>query len=141
MFLYKGKGDFDTRALQKTLSLYPSLTSEVTALEYLNGKNQVWYDGEGNFNLLTWNGEGVYTAHYFFPTKRGRAALDMVKAGLKAVFVDNDEIQVLRGLTPVTQRGAIWMNRQLGFKSYGTVEDGERSYEIFILTKKEYLGE
>lgn len=105
-----------------------------------------WLDSEENVALSDENGNvalferempGVVTGHYFFYC-RGRDAVKLSHEVLKEIFTGPYDVQVIRGLTPVENRGAIWMSRHIGFKSYGTVETHVGPCVLFILTKEEW---
>jgi hypothetical protein len=80
-----------------------------------------------------------YQGHYYF-AERGRGALDAGKRFLEELFTQYSHIQVLQGLTPVDQKGARWLSRQLGFKSYGVADTIAGPTELFILTRAEYFN-
>ena len=80
-----------------------------------------------------------YQGHYYF-IERGRGALDAGKRFLEELFIQYPHIQVLQGLTPVDQKGARWLSRQLGFKSYGVEDTIAGPAELFILTRAEYFN-
>jgi hypothetical protein len=89
--------------------------------------------------LFTYEKQGVYSGHYFFKS-RGRNAINTAKCMLKEIFLGGYTVEVLLGLTPTDKLGAKWLSRQLGFTSYGELEINSSIYELFILTKKEYLS-
>lgn len=82
-------------------------------------------------------GDDVVCGHYFF-FSRGRAARDTAKEMLKEAFTGPYNINRIAGLTPVDHRGALWMNKQLGFKSYGQVDTPAGPCEFVLLTKQEW---
>lgn len=95
-------------------------------------------DEEGNVCLFEYGAKGLYTGHYFLIV-RGKQAVKAAKEMLKAAF-SLDEIEVIRGLSPLEKLGARWMNRQLGFKSYGVIQTESGPCELVILTKNEWKG-
>lgn len=90
-------------------------------------------DGKGNVTLWDKNPDGVYTAHIFFVIK-GRAAKKLALEMIGKFWEITGE-QVVRGMTPLENRAARWMARQLGFKSYGAYKTIFGPCELFILTK------
>jgi len=44
----------------------------------------------------------------------------------------------MRGYTPVDNRAARWINRQLGYTSYGVLSQLNPPCELFIVTKQEF---
>lgn len=82
---------------------------------------------------------GVYCGHYFFHS-RGRAAVNVARLFLDEAFASG-VVQVVEGLTPLHKLGALWVNKQLGLKSYGVTDTSAGLCEIVIVTKKEWLNE
>ena len=103
-------------------------------------KNICLTDGNKNFTLFEYNSKGVVTGHYFF-VYRGKAALSLCKEMLREIFSEKyNDIKVIKGLTPLEKLGARWMNKQLGFKSYGVVFTLVGPCELVMLTKEEWKG-
>lgn len=107
---------------------------------------QKWLESPQNVALTNNNGDialferelpGIVTGHYFFHS-RGKEALKAAKQMLEEAFTGDYDIKVIRGLTPLDKLGALWMNKKLGFKSYGKVETLAGPCELVILTKKEW---
>lgn len=92
-------------------------------------------NGDGNVALFEYERPGVYTGHYFLKA-RGKEALKVCQDILAEVF--SGDVEVIRGLTPLENLGARWMNKKLGFTSYGVVKTISGPCELVILTKKEY---
>lgn len=97
--------------------------------------NLAYTDGRGNVSLFERGSDGVYTGHYFFVV-RGKAALVLAREMLSC-FWEESGAKAIRGLTPLTNLGARWMSRQLGFKSYGIVCRDDGPCELFILIRNE----
>lgn len=91
-------------------------------------------DGDGNVSLFELGSDGIYTGHYFFIV-RGKAA-KRVATEMLAFFFDNTDAKAIRGLTPLTNLGARWMSRQIGFKGHGVVQTDNGPCELFIITKE-----
>jgi len=89
--------------------------------------------------LFEYEAPGVYTGHYFF-VSRGKEAIRVGKEFLREIFQGGHGVQVIRGLTPLTNLGARWMNKRLGFTGYGPIDTPTGVVELVILTKKEYLN-
>ncbi len=109
-------------------------------IEELRGfEPETWLLNSSNVCLLVGNdisffeyeGEGVYTGHLFFES-RGRKALDSGRL-LLSHFVSTYKPFGIRGLTPAEYKGARWINRQLGFKSFGLLDIDNEVYELFIM--------
>ena len=79
----------------------------------------------------------VYTGHYYFKS-RGREAIKVARQFLDELFNTCYNIDVILGLTPISNLPARWLSRQVGFKSHGLVQGPKRHYEMFIITKKEF---
>ena len=82
-------------------------------------------------------GSDVVCGHYFF-FSRGKEACNTAKEMLKEIFTGPYNVQRIVGLTPVDHRAALWMNRQLGFKSYGQIDTAAGPCEFVLLTKEEW---
>lgn len=106
--------------------------------EWLDSEENVALsDEDGNVALFEREMPGVVTGHYFFYC-RGREAVALSHEVLKEIFTGPYDVKVIRGLTPVENRGAVWMSRHVGFKSYGIVETHVGPCVLFILTKEEW---
>lgn len=88
-----------------------------------------------DISLFEFEAPGVVSGHYFF-WSRGKIAVKAAKEFLNEIFTY--DIKVVRGITPITNLGARWVNRQLGLKSYGIVQTTVGPCEIIILTKQEW---
>jgi membrane-bound inhibitor of C-type lysozyme len=75
--------------------------------------------------------------HYFF-WSRGKDARNAAKQFLKEIFTGNYNVQVILGLTPLEHKGALWLNRQLGFKEIGQTDSVVGELRMVMLTKKEW---
>jgi len=109
---------------------------------------QEWLDKPTNIALTNDNGDialfeigfsNIYTGHYHFKS-RGRKAINVAREFLDELFNTCYNIDILLGLTPITNLPARWLSRQVGFKSHGVVEGPKRHYEMFIMTKREFNG-
>lgn len=92
-----------------------------------------------NYGVFEFNRPHVYTGHYFFGSARGKEAIRLSKDILDSVFNDYDA-EVIQGLTPSHHKGALWLNRQLGFTNYGVTDTVAGEHQIFILTKADWRG-
>lgn len=96
-------------------------------------------DGNGNYNLFQPDREGLYYAHTYFNTARGRKAISLCKESLEEIFKEGSPVKAIKGLTPVEKKAARWLNRQVGLTSYGVLETVHGPCELFILDKHTYL--
>lgn len=78
--------------------------------------------------------------HYFFHS-RGKQARDEARKFLKEIFTGPYDVEVIVGLTPIDHKPALWMNKQLGFRSQGQIQADTGLHEFVILTKQEWLQE
>lgn len=117
--------------LVKVFETYPDAEGFEPVEWVANQDNVAYYDGD-NLALFEKGSDGVYSAHYFF-TVRGKAARELAVATLDRFFTETGT-KVIRGLTPLANRAARWMSRQLGFKSAGAVTTPYGNFEMFVLT-------
>ena len=75
--------------------------------------------------------------HYFF-FSRGREALDTAKEMLEEIFLGPYDVTSIVGLTPLDNKGALWMNRQLGFGHEEEVMTEAGPARFVLLTKQEW---
>lgn len=119
---------------QEVADNYPEEFCGVTARDWLASPNNIGLnDDDGNWGLFHRQVDGIYTGHYFFKSK-GRAAITASKHFLD-YFFDLTGEKILRGLTPVNNKAAIWMSRQVGFKSLGQVDSDHGPCELFVMIK------
>lgn len=102
-----------------------------------NPDNIVLINDEGDLALFEKGIKDVYSGHYYF-NSRGRKAIDNGKAFLDELFNTCYNIDILMGLTPLTNLPARWMSRRLGFASQGAITYNDKAYEMFIITKKDF---
>lgn len=121
------------------------------AIDYYLGKGNnedpiLWISDPKNIALMNENGDlalfeprikNQYSGHYFFQS-RGRKAIEAGKGFLDELFNSCYNIGTLTGFTPLDNKPARWMSRQLGFKSYGEVSLDDMIFELFIITKEEF---
>lgn len=101
-------------------------------------QNIALINDQGDISIFEIGVKGIYSGHYCFKSK-GREAIKSARGFLDTLFNTCYNIDVLMGLTPVDNRPARWISRQIGFKSMGIVEGPEdKSYEMFVLTKREF---
>lgn len=105
------------------------------AKEWLADEKNIAIQSGDDINLFEYIDNGVYEGHFFY-VSRGRDALNTATEVLD-YFLDNYDVQVIRGLTPLHKKGARWLARKIGFKSYGEVETAHGPCELFILKAKQ----
>lgn len=74
--------------------------------------------------------------HYFF-FSRGKEAYKAGLEFLEEVFT-NTYVETIIGLTPLDNKGALWMNRKLGFKEHGNVDTVIGPCRFVMLTKDQW---
>ncbi len=79
----------------------------------------------------------VVHGHYFFHS-RGKKAKETAEAALDEIFSGKYNVEVVSGLTPHDHKGALRMNKWLGFTSYGTIDTAAGPHEFVVLTKQEW---
>lgn len=75
--------------------------------------------------------------HYFFHS-RGKKAIQAAQNFLEEVFNDYDHVETIIGLTPTDHKGALWMNKRLGFKEHGTIDTVVGPCMFVLMTKEQW---
>lgn len=129
---------YDAPSLMETMGPYEDELEGFHPEGWLaNEENVCLTDGAGNFTLFERSLPGTVTGHYFLRA-RGREALDLCKEFLREIFEGPYGVEQIVGLTPLNKRGALWMNRQLGFKPEGVVDTTAGPAQMVVLTKAEW---
>lgn len=132
------KRTYQIQTVVKAIQQYADEIDGFYPEEWLDSKENVALcDDNGNVALFEREMPGVVTGHYFFFC-RGREAVALSKEMLHEIFTGPYNVEVIRGLTPVDNRGAVWMSRHVGFTSYGTIDTHVGPCVLFILTKNEW---
>jgi hypothetical protein len=117
---------------------HTELYNEINYQAWLDDHKNIMFTEDGSVALATYDYPGVYTLHWFFNEEhRGRKALDLAHRMLTKFFAEY-ECHSFKGLTPVKNRAARYLARQVGCRSYGIIETNTEPHELFILTKDEY---
>lgn len=127
---------FSADDLRDAASLYPAANESLDCEEWVRNTNNVMLREGDSTGIFAYEYPGVYTGHYFFRV-RGRRAIDLANKMLAAAFNDYGA-NAIRGMTKTDNRPALWITRQLGFKSYGRIVTENGEHEIFCLTKDEF---
>lgn len=125
---------YDAEIVQKALLRYEDNFDIRADIWLLHDGNIALQSGE-DIALFEDTAPGIYTGHYFFKS-RGKDAYEVSVRMLDYMFKNHAE--AIRGLTPVTHKGALYLTRRLGFKDYGEVSIDGNNYVIFVMTKSEY---
>jgi hypothetical protein len=82
-------------------------------------------DGPDAGSIFEWSGPGIWQAHYLFaPSHRGRRAIASALAMCRWMVAHMNATD-LWGQTPLGNKAARWLNRQIGAVSFG-----QRNFEI-----------
>lgn len=103
------------------------ILSNPSTIFLTEGEDAALFEADGN----------IYSGHYLFRKARGRSAIELGKRFLSQMFNDYGA-EVIKGVTPSSAKAAKWMNRQLSFTSYGTLNHQLGEFELFILHKKDF---
>ena len=129
---------FDVETLMETMGPYEHELKGFYPEEWLDDRNNVCLtDGEGNFTLYERQLPTAVVGHYFLKA-RGRQALKLCKEFLEEIFTGPYGVFIIHGITPLDKKGALWMNRQLGFKPIGLVNTIVGPCHLVHLTKQEW---
>lgn len=101
--------------------------------------NVLLSDGEKNFALFQYQSPGVYNGHYLF-TARGLKDTHAVARELLTFFLTNYRVDVIIGYTPVENKGALWLNRRLGFTEHSVVDTEAGPHLEVSLNKDDFHG-
>ncbi len=95
-------------------------------------------DGEGNYTLYEDMGNGTHIPHVFFLKRHG--VREICDEMLMEVFT-NHGVERIMGLTPLSKRRNIKLNKELGLTSHGVIDTEVGPCEIVTLTKDNFLRE
>ena len=99
--------------------------------------NVALIDDDNNLILIQHEYPGVVQGHYFLTTAKGRKAIELTEKAFQFIF-NRLHHQLVFALPLVINKKAVWMCRQVGFTSYGTVDTPQGLCEMFILHRKDY---
>jgi hypothetical protein len=95
---------------------------------------------DGDVTLFEYVSPGVYEGHYFL-VNRGVKALTVCKDMLKEIMLGDYGVTTIKGFTPLDNKGALRMNKTLGFEEVGEIERGVGPEMMVVLTKHKYIEE
>lgn len=126
---------YDSEGMDKVAQPYKHAWIGFDAEALVENKDNVLLtDGNDNYALFEFHEPGVYYGHYLF-THHGARTLAIAQ-NLLDFFFRTVPCTEVRGLTPVTHKGALKLNKALGFKVEGMV-DTEAGYHFVVSLKKE----
>lgn len=115
------------------------IPSELDVVAWVSNPNNIsLIDNFGNVALFEDCGGQTYSGHYFFVSK-GKEAKDQALEALDLMF-NKYHAEVIKGLTPLTHRAALYMNGQLGFRRYGETPTPKGLHAIVVLTKADFIN-
>lgn len=99
--------------------------------------NFAYQEGE-NVGFAEFKSPGNYWVHFCYHTARGRAAIELTKRMLDALYADT-HYQTVVGLISEDNKKARWLIRQVGFESLGMVDTQNGLCEMFYSIRKDTL--
>lgn len=129
---------YDTSLITPAIEFYLKSSTLVDPKEWIkNSDNIALLNDNGDLALFEKGIKDIYSGHYYFKS-RGRTAIKAGHAFLDELFNTCYNIDILMGLSPLTNLPARWMSRRLGFASQGAITYDDKHYELFVITKKEF---
>ena len=127
----------DVDVVTKAMAQYAENITGFDPDGWLNNDNNIAYTtDEGDVALFEGedNLPGSVCGHYFFFV-RGRKAFDLANACIDRLFADREDIKRIVGLTPMDNKPALWMTRQLGFTDCGIIDTRNGPHRLSQLTR------
>lgn len=117
------------------------------AEEIIGFDPETWLQNEDNIALINDNDDvalfenqaglsNTVCGHYFF-FSRGKEAIKAGKEFLKEIF-ETTYVETITGLTPENHKGALWMNRKLGFQDHGQIDTEAGPCRFVFLSKEQW---
>lgn len=129
---------FDPRDLEEGTDLHREFVPRDFDFKgWVGNTNNIILKDEDSIGFITYEYPGVYSAHHFHKTRRGREAINVSEAMMKFAF-DNHPVEVMRGLTKTDHKAALWIARHLGMKSYGIFDTHGAPHELFMITREQF---
>lgn len=132
----------DSNIVTEAVKLYKGDVLGLNVPEWVNNPANVALRNElGDVSLFerNWRQPNTVSGHYFFVSRGGVARL-AAEEMLKEIFTGDYDIEVVTGLTPIAHKGALWMNKRLGFKTVDTINTEIGDCELVMLTKEQWEG-
>ena len=118
--------------------------------EHIEGFEDDWVDHRynvaltndaGDIGLFEWEPtlEGTVCGHYFF-FSRGKSAKAVAIAMISNVFDNYDFIHRIVGLTPMDNKPALWMTRQLGLTDCGVITIHSGPHRLSQMTRQQWYN-
>lgn len=126
------------------------VTAAVTqyAEEVVGFDPEQWLEDANNIALINENNDialfekqqdlrRTVCGHYFF-FSRGKEAIKAARQFLEEIFSEAYLVETITGLTPENHKGALWMNKKLGFQEHGLVDTVIGPCRFVLLTKQQW---
>ena len=132
-----------TYSVKKVVAATAQYSEEIEGFEpkeWLSNPLNIALINDNNDIALFENQEALsrtVCGHYFF-FSRGKEAVKAAKEFLHELFSSDYGVETITGLTPEEHKGALWMNRRLGFNDYGQVETVIGPCRFVMLTKEQW---
>lgn len=101
-----------------------------------NPRNIVLYNSRGDVALFEYADDSVVWGHYFFQS-RGKSAVHSGTEFLHELF-EGYPVRQIMGMTPLNKKGALWMNRRLGFRTITEIDTPKGLMRIVALSRSEW---
>jgi hypothetical protein len=127
---------YDTKLVAEAVAFFlKGEPRDFDAIDWVaNHHNIILQEGK-DLALFECQKPGIVAGHYYFQS-RGRQAINVGRKFLNEVF--DEGVQLIQGMTPLTNLGARWMSRQLGFTSHGVMYVQNTPYEFFTKHRSEH---
>lgn len=126
--------------IKKAISQYAEEITDFYPKEWIQNDRNIALINEKKDVALFEHQHGLKNTvcgHYFF-FSRGKEAVKSATEFLKEIFNSSYYVETIVGLTPEEHKGALWMNKKLGFKDYGQVTTCVGPCRFVMLTKKQW---
>jgi hypothetical protein len=131
---------YNVDVLENAIEPYRDVVGDFNPTNWLADRQNVMIEHDESVGLATFEYPGVYSVHWFFNyDHRGRKAINLARDMLSKLFKETDA-EAIRGLTRTDLKAALWASRKVGMVPHGTVELAGHEYEVFIMTKKDFLN-
>jgi hypothetical protein len=131
---------YDLEKVRTAVSQYADQIVGLNVEEWLgNPKNIALINGNDDVALFEHQHflTDTVCGHYFF-FSRGKEALKAGRLFLREIFSGRYYVQTIVGITPEDHKGALWMNKQLGFKDNGSLETMIGPCRFVSLTREQW---
>lgn len=127
------KRSFDFETLDKVVAPYKNTWIGFDAEEIVrNEENILVTDGKDNFGLFEYDRPGVYYGHYLFSPSGRHKPYETAK-DILGFFFKEFPVRVVLGLTPVEHKGALRLNKKLGFTTSGIINtEAGPHYQVYL---------